>query len=505
MTKSQQNANEPTDAPKEENVSTGSNKLTTKTHKSKQSTKGTRSSKSNRTSKVSSRGSSSSCPTSSSRSSKAATKKAFLEARLKSNAEIEALKARQSKERFEFEEEQLKLKQLQEEEKLKQRRLQEELRRVQEEEELKFKRMQKEQKRMQEEEELKLKRMQEEEELKLKRMQEEEELKIKRMQEEQQRIQEEEELKLKRMQEELRRVQEEEELKQDRLREEEELRLLRFREEQERMHLKQLEEAKLRAEILETEAVIDAENREENQNGVPPIIKQQTVSKLCVNNSCDLNHTDNIPSTSMATRKMFEKFNVSISDNDNNPAKPASSALLKGNPWENVGYKPSAITSKNYALSDNPRPLFPQLADAVTAPYQSFVDPTKMRQKITTPVVQNNNVDSQPNDYFSATFPPIHSQYRGSESVANQSASKVTESNPLPIGNASNLYVPPQNVSVFSSQPPPRLEPEIFDGNPANYKNFVDAFDALISYNVPEPRRKLFYLLRYTKGPAHSL
>ena len=51
----------------------------------------------------------------------------------------------------------------------------------------------------------------------------------------------------------------------------------------------------------------------------------------------------------------------------------------------------------------------------------------------------------------------------------------------------------------------PLLEPDVFDGNPAYYRNFTEALDALISFNVLEPRRELFYLLRYTKGPAHSL
>ena len=51
----------------------------------------------------------------------------------------------------------------------------------------------------------------------------------------------------------------------------------------------------------------------------------------------------------------------------------------------------------------------------------------------------------------------------------------------------------------------PALEPAIFRGNSANYCSFVDSFDALISYNVPEPKRKLFYLLQYTSGPANAL
>ena len=51
----------------------------------------------------------------------------------------------------------------------------------------------------------------------------------------------------------------------------------------------------------------------------------------------------------------------------------------------------------------------------------------------------------------------------------------------------------------------PALEPEIFNGNPANYHSFIDTFDALISFNVPEPKRKLYLLLQCTTGPAHAL
>ena len=51
----------------------------------------------------------------------------------------------------------------------------------------------------------------------------------------------------------------------------------------------------------------------------------------------------------------------------------------------------------------------------------------------------------------------------------------------------------------------PSLEPPVFDGNPMNYLNFVDAFDSLIAYIVPDPKRRLYFLIQYTKGPAHAL
>ena len=58
---------------------------------------------------------------------------------------------------------------------------------------------------------------------------------------------------------------------------------------------------------------------------------------------------------------------------------------------------------------------------------------------------------------------------------------------------------------IIIQAPAPSLEPSVFDGNPMNYLNFVDAFDSLIAYSVPEPKRRLYFLLQYTKGPAHAL
>ena len=87
------------------------------------STKTKRSSKSSRSSKTDSIGASSRSSTGSSSSRLSATaKKAVLLARLKSHEDLESLKEQQSRERFEFEEEQLKLKSLQEAEELKQKR-----------------------------------------------------------------------------------------------------------------------------------------------------------------------------------------------------------------------------------------------------------------------------------------------------------------------------------------------------------------------------------------------
>ena len=48
---------------------------------------------------------------------------------------------------------------------------------------------------------------------------------------------------------------------------------------------------------------------------------------------------------------------------------------------------------------------------------------------------------------------------------------------------------------IIIQAPAPSLEPPVFDGNPMNYLNFVDAFDSLIAYSVPEPKRRLYFLL----------
>ena len=58
----------------------------------------------------------------------------------------------------------------------------------------------------------------------------------------------------------------------------------------------------------------------------------------------------------------------------------------------------------------------------------------------------------------------------------------------------------PRTVNV-SSIP----EPLIFDRHPANYCLFVDSFDTLICPVISDAKQQLFYLLKYTKGVAHTL
>ena len=59
--------------------------------------------------------------------------------------------------------------------------------------------------------------------------------------------------------------------------------------------------------------------------------------------------------------------------------------------------------------------------------------------------------------------------------------------------HARNEFIGPNNtvspaVGLYPGLTPisiPTLEPQPFDGNPANYYSFIDTFDALISFNVP--------------------
>ena len=65
--------------------------------------------------------------------------------------------------------------------------------------------------------------------------------------------------------------------------------------------------------------------------------------------------------------------------------------------------------------------------------------------------------------------------------------------------------VHPNSRSIILTPPAASLEPEVFDGNSINYCSFIDSFEALIEYNVLEPKSRLYFLLQYTKGPAQAL
>ena len=379
-------------------------------------------------------------------------------ARLKFNDEIESLKQQQSKERFDFEEEQLKYKLLQKEEELKQ------------------------------------KRIQEEEELKQKRIQQEEELKQKRFQEE------------------------------------EDLRLSRLRDEQERKHQQQLEEARLRAELYGAQAMIDVHetNKATNLSSDVPLFHDDKliVSNLFSNkyasNGIKINGLSELtahptfdkcnPSNDHLTKSMF------IADTN-----IASSASQNHNLGQNINSEPS-VTKEPIKTETLSRPILQPFKHSVTqVPSTSkescYHQSGHLRDVSNRPSFDYSRANAstcetrfaqptrgsnwKPVDYNQNTMVPTQfsNSYSGNNVNWPEPSNKElpTSSRNFGVPNAYQLPV------ILSPSVAPTLEPDVFDGNSASYRNFIEAFDALIFVNVPEPRRKLFYLLRYTKGPAHSL
>ena len=120
------------------------------------------------------------------------------------------------------------------------------------------------------------------------------------------------------------------------------------------------------------------------------------------------------------------------------------------------------------------------------APFQRFTNPTDATYEST--VAQTQWVTNlQPVDYFSATRPamctisitqPIPDRELGS--FFSQPADGFKEFMHANPNNFSNFNTSSQNALMLFSATPV-LEPEVFDGNPANCSSFIDAFDALIS------------------------
>ena len=110
----------------------------------------------------------------------------------------------------------------------------------------------------------------------------------------------------------------------------------------------------------------------------------------------------------------------------------------------------------------------------------------------------------KPVDYNQTTIAP--SQF--SNSYSGNNVNQPEPSNKELPTSSRNFSIPNaayKSPVILSPSVTPILEPDVFDGNSACCRNFIEAFDTLISLNVPEPRRKLFHLLRYTKGLVHSL
>ena len=449
-----------TSATKHKPNETASEKLAVRSNKGESrpgsQTKSSSTRKSKSSTKTKSSGSGSTGSSSSSYSS-AKAKKAVLLARLKSNNEIESLKQQQSKERFDFEEEQLKCKLLQREEELKQKRFQEE--------------------------ELKQKRIQEEEELKRKQFQEED------------------------------------------------LRLSRLRDEQDRKHQQQLEEARLRAELYEAQAMIDVHktNKETNlSSDTPPFHDDKLIVSNLFSNKYASNGIKIDGLSELTAHPTFDKCNPSsdhltksmfIADTN-----IASSASQNHNFGQNINPEPS-VTKEPIKTETLSRPILQPLKHSVTQV------PSTSKESYYHQSGQLRDVSNRPSfDYSRANASTCETRFaqptRGSnlkpvdynqttmaptQFLSGYSKSNVDRPEPsnkeLPTSSR-NFSIPNaayQSPVILSPSVTPLLEPDVFDGNPAYYRNFIEAFDALISFNVPEPRRKLFYLLRYTKGPAHSL
>ena len=378
--------------------------------------------KSKSSTKTKSSGSGSTGSNSSSYSS-AKAKKAVLLARLKSNNKIESLKQQQSKERFDFEEEQLKCK----------------------------------------------------------LFQREEELKV--------------------------------ELKQKRIQEEEDLRLSRLRDEQERKHQQQLEEARLRAELDEAQAVMDIHeiNKQTNlSSDVPPFHdNKHIVSNLFCNKYASNGIKIDGPSESTA-HPTYDKCNP----NDDRLTKSmfiadtklASSASQNHNLGQNVNPEPPfehSVTQVPGTLNELCYHQSGQLRDVSNRP--SFDYSRANAPTCETRFAQSTRGSNlEPVDYNQTIMVPTQqpSSYSRSNVDQPETSNKElsTSSRNFPVPNAAY-----QSPVIMSPSATPLLEPDVFDGNPACYRNFIEAFDALIAFNVPEPKRILFYLLSYTKGPAHSL
>ena len=266
-------------------------------------------------------------------------------------------------------------------------------------------------------------------------------------------------------------------------------------------------EVRIRAEINETQAVIDAEEHQTLSAD-----NQITVSNFLTERSQHVNIGDEVPGPSKISESVLCRpsiDNVISTSAFRVNTKIASSALPKCNPRENVMLKPNVTKGTEPVQNGTPSYMPSQFIRHPAAPFQSFTNPADATHEPT--VAQNQWVtNSQPVDYFSATKPATNTipgtqltPDRELGSAFSQPADGFKEFMHANPNNLSNFNTPPQNVVVLPSATPV-LEPKVFDGNPANYRNFIDAFDALITFNVPEPRRRLFYLLRYTKGPAHS-
>ena len=250
---------------------------------------------------------------------------------------------------------------------------------------------------------------------------------------------------------------EKEQLRKLRLREEQQFQQMRQREEQARIHEYELQQVQLEAELNETLAEIASE-----EYISPPDLRSsfKTVSNVILSND-----SVNAPCVSFPNNKNLENNKAcSIFPNSTNE-------------------------SCNFVAATTFTPTSNSNAVSTTFPKNSF----------------EANLSGQGNERGNTSRQPQGAGFETMTTAANadvtsfDSTAKVSS-----LGNNVGVFEPNKYVSM-PLVAAPSLEPKVFNGNPAEYRSFVDSFDALIAYNVPEPKRKLFFLLYYTKGPAHAL
>ena len=289
----------------------------------------------------------------------------------------------------------------------------------------------------------------------------------------------------------------------------------RLREEQELKFQHQLTEAKLRAQLNETIAQMQAEEEKTDPFNNPTSSTQliaDNVSNMFRTSFVNENYAGpsiNILPASVSSSMINQPTECSnklnpIQDPVNNVAH-ASSADPKNRSYKNVEFnllppasngaqtiKPSNCLSYSTKKEGYPLSQSCTITQDCRGPWPNECFSAKSQAYTN----QSFRIVPENNDFGSTNW---------------QSAPEIITSAPNDVTTSCNRRFNANGSVNPSGRAPdwqpamPILEPPIFEGNPANYCSFVDSFDALISYNVPEPKRKLFYLLRYTSGSANAL
>ena len=319
----------------------------------------------------------------------------------------------------------------------------------------------------------------------------------------------------------------------------EEFQLQRFHENEEMKFNQELSEAKLEAELNETIAEISASNDNdilEDQGAnhdkpnlaITPNLKTlllNTDSAECEAGADNVNlgtddvkfNTDNVNFSTGADNVSTGADNVNAgADNVNSGADNVNSGADNVNSGaDNVNSGADNVNSgaenvqfyTDNALNDNA-----VLTSSATLSNMHEVSPVAnvdLAPKCLTTVysqanpncsIQNVSCDVVSQSPFlpASSLSSSHSANPVCSNVSYSRSPQMTVTNP----NLQQGVVP--NVIVNQS-PVLDMKPPVFDGNPINYCSFIDAFDTIIDCVVVEPKRRLFFLLQYTIGAAHTL